>query len=82
MINGAECEPYVTCDDQLMRERAGEIADGIAIMLHALQASRAVIAIENNKPEAIQAMSDACRHDARIEVLGLPSRYPAGRPSS
>ncbi|MER2601257.1 MAG: electron transport complex subunit RsxC [Candidatus Competibacter phosphatis] len=78
VINGAECEPYVTCDDQLMRERAGEIADGIAIMLHALQASHAVVAIENNKPEAVEAMSDACRHDARIEVLSLPSRYPAG----
>ena len=56
----------------------GEIADGIAIMLHALQASHAVVAIENNKPEAVEAMSDACRHDARIEVLSLPSRYPAG----
>jgi electron transport complex protein RnfC len=52
VINGAECEPYVTCDDRLMRERAGDIVDGIAIMLHALQAPHAVIAIENNKPEA------------------------------
>jgi electron transport complex protein RnfC len=78
VINGAECEPYVSCDDRLMRERAADIVDGIAIMLHAVQAQRALIAIEDNKPAAIQAMRDACRSDARIEVLSLPSRYPAG----
>ena len=78
VVNGAECEPYVTCDDRLMRERAEAIIDGTAIMLHALQAPRALIAIEDNKPEAIQIMRDACRQDARIEVLSLASRYPAG----
>jgi electron transport complex protein RnfC len=78
VINGAECEPYVSCDDRLMRERSADIVDGIAIMLHAVQASRALIAIEDNKPAAIQAMRDACQSDARIEVLSLPSRYPAG----
>ncbi len=77
-INGAECEPYVTCDDRLMRERAAEIVDGAAIMLHALQAPRAVIAIEDNKPEAIQALRTACSHDARMQVLSLPTRYPTG----
>jgi len=78
VINGAECEPYMSCDDRLMRERATDIVDGIAIMLHAVQAPRALIAIENNKPEAIEAMRTACRSDTRIEVLSLPSRYPAG----
>ncbi len=78
VINGAECEPYMSCDDRLMRERATDIVDGVAIMLHAVQAPRALIAIEDNKPEAIQAMRDACRSDTRIEVLNLPSRYPAG----
>ena len=78
VVNGAECEPYVTCDDRLMRERATEIVDGAAIMLHALQAPRALIAIEDNKPEAVQAMRDACQNDARMTVLSLPSRYPAG----
>ncbi|HRZ07189.1 MAG TPA: electron transport complex subunit RsxC, partial [Candidatus Competibacteraceae bacterium] len=78
VINGAECEPYVSCDDRLMRERAADIVDGIAIMLYAVQASHALIAIEDNKPEAIQAMRDACSSDARIAVLSLPSRYPAG----
>ena len=78
VINGAECEPYMSCDDRLMRERAAEIADGVAIMLHAVQAAKAVIAIEDNKPEALAAMRDACQADARMEVRSLPSRYPAG----
>jgi electron transport complex protein RnfC len=78
VVNGAECEPYVTCDDRLMRERAAEIVDGAAIMLHALQASRALIAVEDNKPEAIQVLREACGRDARFQVLSLPTRYPTG----
>ena len=78
VVNGSECEPYVTCDDRLMRERAAEIVDGAAIMLHALQASRALVAVEDNKPEAIQALREACAHDARFQVLSLPTRYPTG----
>ena len=78
VINGAECEPYVTCDDRLMRERAAEIIDGAAIMLHAVQATDALIAIEDNKPEAIAAMDAACQHDARFSVWSLPTRYPTG----
>lgn len=78
VINGAECEPYVTCDDRLMRERATEIADGAAIMLHALQASCALFAVEDNKPEAIRALRAACGRDARFRVLSLPTRYPTG----
>ncbi len=78
VVNGAECEPYVTCDDRLMRERAAEIVDGAAIMLHALQASRALVAVEDNKPEAIQSLREACAHDPRFQVLSLPTRYPTG----
>ena len=48
VLNGAECEPYMTCDDRLMRERSAAIVDGARIMLHAIQAQRAVIAIEDN----------------------------------
>ena len=77
-INGAECEPYMTCDDRLMRERAEQIVDGVRLMLHALQAVRAVIAIENNKPEAIAQMQAACLNDPQIQVVEIPSRYPAG----
>ncbi|MCE8422061.1 electron transporter RnfC, partial [Rhodovulum sulfidophilum] len=56
VINGAECEPYLTCDDRLMRERAEEIADGVGIMARALGVTQIVMAIESNKAEAISAM--------------------------
>ena len=56
VINGAECEPYLTCDDRLMREHTAEVLDGMRIMAHALGVSRIVIGIENNKPEAQAAM--------------------------
>ena len=56
LLNGAECEPYLTCDDRLMREHAAEIIDGGRIMAHALGVSRIVVGIENNKPQAIAAM--------------------------
>ncbi len=76
-VNGAECEPYMTCDDRLMRERAEHIVDGVRLMLHALQASNAVIAIED-KPEAAACMKAACRHEQHVQVVVVPSRYPAG----
>jgi len=78
VINGAECEPYMTCDDRLMRERAEQIVDGIRIMLHALQAKHAMIAIEDNKPEAAAARAAACQGCPNMEVVTLPTRYPTG----
>ncbi|MBK5967779.1 MULTISPECIES: electron transport complex subunit RsxC [Thiorhodovibrio] len=64
VINGAECEPYLTCDDRLMREQAAAIVDGARIMAHALGVERIIIAIEKNKPQAQQAMlSAASSHD-------------------
>ena len=77
-VNGAECEPYMTCDDRLMRERAEHIVDGVRMMLHALQAPNAVIAIEDNKPEAVASMKAACQLERQIRVVVVPSRYPAG----
>ena len=56
IINAAECEPYITCDDMLMRERANEIVQGIQIAQHLLGAEQALIGIEDNKPEAATAM--------------------------
>jgi len=56
VINGAECEPYMSCDDMLMRERGEEIVRGIAIFRELLAARRVLIGIEDNKPEAITAM--------------------------
>lgn len=78
IINGIECEPYITCDDLLMRERADDIVAGIRIIRHALQAVRVLIAIEDNKPEAIRTMDAAVRGEPSIEVIACPTRYPQG----
>lgn len=76
IINGAECEPFITCDDMLMRERAAGILRGAALMKHILQAREIVIGIEDNKPEALAAMQAAAGSEA--EVVAVPTRYPAG----
>ncbi|MFP4603413.1 MAG: electron transport complex subunit RsxC, partial [Halochromatium sp.] len=78
VINGSECEPYLTCDDQLMREQAEAIVDGARIMAHALGVSRIIIGIEGNKPEALAAMQRATADFAAFEVVRLPLRYPMG----
>ncbi|MCO8144595.1 electron transport complex subunit RsxC [Rhodovulum tesquicola] len=79
VINAAECEPYLTCDDRLMRERAEEIADGAGIMAKALGVSEIIVAIEANKPQAIEAMQRhkiALGHIMRIKTV--PAQYPMG----
>ncbi len=78
LINGGECEPYLTCDDRLMQERADEIVDGIRIMLYGMQAKQAKIGIEDNKPDAIAAMTQASHAFENIEVVTVPTRYPMG----
>lgn len=78
LINGGECEPYLTCDDRLMQERAEAIVDGIRLMLHGMQTPEAIIAIEDNKPEAIDMMRRACLPFMNIKVVIVPSRYPMG----
>ncbi|MEJ2140805.1 MAG: electron transport complex subunit RsxC [Gammaproteobacteria bacterium] len=78
IINGSECEPYLTCDDLLMQSRAEKIVDGIRIMLHGLQAPRALIAIEDNKHTAIKAMQKACKNTANVDVVVVPTLYPMG----
>lgn len=80
IVNGAECEPYITCDDMLMRERAAQIFQGIDIAMHALQAGRCIIGIEDNKPQAIAAMRAALQATGRddIDIGVVPSRYPQG----
>lgn len=78
ILNGAECEPYITCDDLLMRERADEIASGLRIVRHALQARRVLIGIEDNKPEAIAAMAEAITDMEGAQVVPVPTMYPAG----
>ncbi len=77
IINGAECEPYISCDDRLMRERADLIVQGVRILARLLQPAHILFAIEDNKPEAISAVSAAC-DDTAIDVRIIPSRYPSG----
>jgi electron transport complex protein RnfC len=78
ILNGAECEPYITCDDVLMRERAAEIVSGLKIVAHALQARRSVIGIEDNKPAALEAMRLATQGIPDMEVVQIPTIYPSG----
>ncbi|MEN8168929.1 MAG: electron transport complex subunit RsxC [Pseudomonadota bacterium] len=80
ILNGAECEPYISCDDMLMRERSIAIIKGARIMRHALQARQCLIGIEDNKPEAISAMRDALVNmgEKEIEVVTVPTLYPTG----
>jgi electron transport complex protein RnfC len=77
ILNGVECEPYITCDDMLMRERPDQIVAGARIMRHALQAKEVVIAIEDNKPEAYASLMKACEGE-NMEVVQVPTLYPAG----
>ncbi len=79
VINGAECEPFMTCDDMLMRERAEGIVHGTAIFRDLLDAKRVLIGIEDNKPEAIAAMKLAVEKlGQNFAVIAVPTRYPAG----
>tara|TARA_R110001606_G_scaffold74778_3_gene173247 strand:+ start:8143 stop:10344 length:2202 start_codon:yes stop_codon:yes gene_type:complete len=77
IINAAECEPYITADDRLMRERAGQIAIGIDILQHLLNPSRTLIGIEDDKPEAIDALR-AAMSERDCELRVVPTRYPSG----
>ncbi|MBP8215472.1 MAG: electron transport complex subunit RsxC [Propionivibrio sp.] len=79
VINGAECEPFMTCDDLLMRERPEEIVRGVGIFRDLLKPKRVLIGIEDNKPEAVAAMKAAvAKVGEDFEVIAVPTRYPAG----
>ncbi len=77
IINGAECEPYLTSDYRIMVERAEEVVTGLMIIMKALGAKRGIIAIESNKPLAIGRISEVA-HTYDLEVFTLPTRYPQG----
>jgi Na+-translocating ferredoxin:NAD+ oxidoreductase subunit C len=77
VINAAECEPYITCDDMLMQERAAEIVQGIEITQHLLEAKEIIIGIEDNKPLAIAAMQQAIAGKS-IALKVVPTIYPSG----
>jgi len=78
IINGAECEPYLTCDYRLMLERPADIATGLEICLAATGAKRGIVAIEDNKPEAVRVMTEAVRSVSGAAVQVLETKYPQG----
>ncbi len=80
ILNGAECEPFITCDDMLMRSEPENILRGALIMKKMLAARQVLIGIEDNKPEAAAALKAAAQAlgEASLEVVVVPTRYPAG----
>ncbi len=76
ILNGCECEPFLTCDERLMIEHAGAVVEGANLIRDAVGARRVVVGIEDNKPEAVSQMRAATKRD--VEVLALPTRYPQG----
>lgn len=78
VVNGVECEPYLTCDHQLMLEHAEEIFIGISIIMKAISVERAVIGIENNKKNVIELFENIALRHFGIEVCPLKMQYPQG----
>jgi electron transport complex protein RnfC len=80
IVNGAECEPYISCDDMLMRENAADIVAGALLLTDVLDAPRCIIAIERDKPQAMEAIEAAARatEDRRLKLAEVPTIYPAG----
>lgn len=80
IINGAECEPYIACDEMLMRERADDIVRGARVMQHALQARNIVIAVEDERPEIREILGRAVRADGGgdLKLVPVPTIYPEG----
>jgi electron transport complex protein RnfC len=80
VLNGAECEPYISCDDMLMQEQAKEVVAGAVLMSDLAGAARCIVAIERDKPAAIAAMAAGLNAigDDRFELAQVPTVYPAG----
>lgn len=78
IINGAECEPYLTADHRLMLEKPAQIIDGIRLLMLAFDVKEAIIGVEDNKPDAIAALQGAAASTEGIKVQALPVRYPQG----
>lgn len=78
IVNGAECEPYLTADHRLMLEKAAGVIDGVYLTMRALGVEEAIIGIEDNKPDAIEALTEAARAVNGVTVQALPVRYPQG----
>ena len=79
IINAAECEPYITADDMLMRERADQILGGIEIIAHLLKPLHIMVGIEDNKPQAIRALHEALDDSPlNLDIVIIPTKYPSG----
>ncbi|MDR1918468.1 MAG: electron transport complex subunit RsxC [Tannerellaceae bacterium] len=78
IINGVECEPYLTSDHSLMIEKGEQVLTGVSILMKAIGVSKAVIGIENNKPDAVVYFKDLVKRHPGIEVMPLKVQYPQG----
>lgn len=78
LVNGSECEPYLTSDHVLMLEKADEIMTGVRIIMETIGVNRAIIGIENNKMDAITCLGERARNFDGIEIQGLKVKYPQG----
>ena len=78
ILNGIECEPYITSDDRLMREFAWQIRQGLDILDHLIAPKAIIIAIEDNKPEALKALDIACQDKEKYRRVSVETKYPAG----
>lgn len=78
IINGAECEPYLTADHRLMLESPDELVEGLQIIMKTVNAAKGYIGIENNKPDAIATMLEAVKDADNIQVVALQTKYPQG----
>jgi len=78
IVNGAECEPYLTSDYRRMMEYPNEIVKGLSVVLRLFKNAKGIIAIEDNKPEAIKAMKEAALNVPNVEVKAVKTKYPQG----
>ncbi|PSV58447.1 electron transport complex subunit RsxC [Photobacterium sp. GB-3] len=78
IINAAECEPYITADDRLMRDYAEEVIEGVRILRHIISPKLTIIGIEDNKPEAIKALEQHVTEADNILIRVVPTKYPSG----
>jgi len=78
VLNGIECEPYITSDDRLMREHAWQIRQGLDILTHLISPKAIIVAVEDNKPEALEALNIACQDKDEYRVVSVETKYPAG----
>lgn len=78
IINGSECEPYLTADHKMMLESPSEMIEGLKIIMKVLGVSKGVVGIEENKPDAVSAVTDALSGEEGIEVVTLAVKYPQG----